>query len=72
VYVTHAGRTTPFPPRRRRHQARRDYSQRYRSFLREANLRVVDPTTRRTVLSDFIGAVQTADGSLSLNAAAIC
>lgn len=47
-----------------------DLSQRYRSFLREANLRVVDPSIRHTVLRDFISALQANDEPLSLNEAA--
>jgi uncharacterized protein (TIGR00288 family) len=47
-----------------------DLSQRYRSFLREANLRVVDQTTRCQVLEDFIATLQIPPEPLSLNAAA--
>lgn len=47
-----------------------DMSQRYRSFLREANLRVVESITRQQVLSDFLVAVQRRSEELSLNAAA--
>ena len=35
-----------------------DLGQRYRSFLREAGLRVIDLTTRRQVLADFLHCVQ--------------
>ncbi len=45
-----------------------DLAQRYRSFLREANLRVVDSGIRRTVVADFLATVQSGDRSLSLNA----
>jgi hypothetical protein len=47
-----------------------DLSQRYRSFLREANLRVVDPATRFQVLDDFIATLQGHAEPLSLDAAA--
>ena len=46
-----------------------DLSQRYRSFLREANLRVVDSTTRCQVIEDFIQTLQTQPEAISLNAA---
>ena len=44
--------------------------QRYRSFLREANLRVVDPATRQQVLRDLIATLQAQAEPVSLNAAA--
>ncbi len=47
-----------------------DPSQRFRSFLREAGLRVIDYATRRQVLADFLSAVQSSLESLSLNQAA--
>jgi uncharacterized protein (TIGR00288 family) len=46
------------------------YGQRYRSFLREANLRVIDPGTRLQVLSDFLALIQAHPDSPSLNTAA--
>ena len=47
-----------------------DPSQRFRSFLREAGLRVIDNATRRQVLADFLSAVQSSLKPLSLNQAA--
>ncbi len=47
-----------------------DPSQRFRSFLREAGLRVIDAATRQQVLVDFLAAVQSAATPLSLNQAA--
>jgi uncharacterized protein (TIGR00288 family) len=47
-----------------------DMGQRYRSFLREANLRVVDASTRRAVLADFVATVKADGESFSVNAAA--
>jgi uncharacterized protein (TIGR00288 family) len=47
-----------------------DLSQRYRSFLREANLRVVDFGTRQQVLSDFLAALRAQSEPISLNVAA--
>ncbi len=49
-----------------------DPGQRYRSFLREAGLRVVEPGTRRQMLADFLAIVQAEDlgGPISLNTAA--
>jgi uncharacterized protein (TIGR00288 family) len=47
-----------------------DLSQRYRSFLREVSLRVVDHGTRQQVLADFVATIQAHSDSLSLNAAA--
>ena len=47
-----------------------DPSQRFRSFLREAGLRVIDYATRRQVLADFLSAVQSSLKPLSLNQAA--
>jgi uncharacterized protein (TIGR00288 family) len=47
-----------------------DLSQRYRSFLREANLRVVDFATRQQVLRDLIAAMQAQSEPISLNDAA--
>ncbi len=44
--------------------------QRYRSFLRETSLRVVEPGTRLQVLSDFLALIQDHPDSLSLNATA--
>jgi hypothetical protein len=46
-----------------------DLSQRYRSFLREVTLRVVDPGTRQQVLADLVATLQ-AHSELSLNEAA--
>jgi len=47
-----------------------DLSQRYRSFLREACLRVVDHSTRSQVLSDFAALMEVHPEPLSLNDAA--
>lgn len=47
-----------------------EQGQRYRSFLREVNLRVVEPYTRRQVLADFLAALQAQDGPVSLNSTA--
>ncbi len=47
-----------------------DPSQRFRSFLREAGLRVIESATRQQVLVDFLAAVQAAPTPLSLNQAA--
>jgi len=47
-----------------------DPGQRFRSFLREAGLRVIDYATRRQVLADFLSAVQSSLKPLSLNQAA--
>lgn len=47
-----------------------DPGQRYRNFLREAGLRVVEPSVRRQVLADFLAAIQDQREPLSLNAAA--
>ena len=44
-----------------------DPSQRFRSFLREAGLRIIDSGTRQQVLADFLTAVQSAPKPLSLN-----
>jgi len=44
--------------------------QRYRSFLREANLRVVEPGTRLQVLGDFLTLIQSHPDSPSLNTVA--
>jgi len=44
--------------------------QRYRSFLREASLRLVDPGTRLQVLEDFLTLVQAHPDSPSLNTTA--
>jgi uncharacterized LabA/DUF88 family protein len=46
-----------------------DLSQRYRSFLREANMRVVDQATRGQVLEGFIATLQAQPEPISLNAA---
>ena len=58
---------TPAPPPSSKPAA--DLSQRYRSFLREASLRVVDPATRGQVLGDFIATVQSQGEPISLNTA---
>lgn len=47
-----------------------DPSQRFRSFLREAGLRVVESATRQQVLVDFLAAVQASATPISLNQAA--
>ena len=47
-----------------------DLSQRYRSFLREASLRVVDYGTRLQVLTDFMATIQAQPEPISLNDAA--
>lgn len=47
-----------------------DPSQRFRSFLREAGLRVIEPATRQQVLVDFLSTVQPSPAPLSLNQAA--
>jgi uncharacterized protein (TIGR00288 family) len=47
-----------------------EQGQRYRSFLREVNLRVVEPHTRRQVLDDLLMALQTQAAPVSLNTAA--
>jgi len=47
-----------------------DLSQRYRSFLREVNLRVVDYHTRRQVLADFIDTLQRQPEPIALQAVA--
>ncbi len=47
-----------------------DPGQRYRSFLREAGLRVVEPSVRRQVLADFLATVGDHREPLSLNAVA--
>lgn len=47
-----------------------EQGQRYRSFLREVNLRVVEPSTRRQVLGDFLAAFQAQAAPISLNTAA--
>ena len=47
-----------------------DPSQRFRSFLREAGLRVIDYATRRQVLADFLSTVQSSLEPLSLSQAA--
>jgi uncharacterized protein (TIGR00288 family) len=47
-----------------------DLAQRYRSFLREANMRVVDNSIRQQVLSGFIAALQAQSEPISLNQAA--
>jgi uncharacterized protein (TIGR00288 family) len=46
------------------------WSQRYRSFLREANLRVVEPGTRLQVLGDFLNLIQDHPDSPSLSSIA--
>ena len=46
------------------------WGQRYRSFLREASLRVVEPGTRAQVLRDFLTLLQNYPDSPSLNTAA--
>ncbi len=43
---------------------------RYRNFLREAGLRVVEPATRAQILNDFLATLHTHGEPLSLNAAA--
>jgi uncharacterized protein (TIGR00288 family) len=58
---------TPVPPASSKPAA--DLSQRYRSFLREATLRVVDQATRVQVLGDFIATVQSQGEPVSLNTA---
>jgi uncharacterized protein (TIGR00288 family) len=47
-----------------------DMGQRYRSFLRESNLRVVDASIRRAVLTDFVAMVKADGESFSVNTAA--
>lgn len=47
-----------------------DLGQRYRNFLREAGLRVVEPGARHQVLADFLAAVQAQSEPISLNTAA--
>ncbi len=47
-----------------------DMGQRYRSFLREAGLRMVEPGTRRQVLADFLAALRAEPEAISLNTAA--
>jgi hypothetical protein len=47
-----------------------DLGQRYRSFLREAGLRIVDLGTRQRVVADFLAAVQSRSESFTLNEAA--
>jgi uncharacterized protein (TIGR00288 family) len=42
------------------------HGQRYRSYLREASLRLVEPGTRQQILRDFLTQVQTHPDSLSL------
>jgi uncharacterized protein (TIGR00288 family) len=63
-----AATPTPTPPPVIKPVA--DMEQRYRSFLREANLRVVEAPIRRTVLADFVTALQADGQSFSLNTAA--
>jgi uncharacterized protein (TIGR00288 family) len=46
------------------------WGQRYRSFLREMNLRVVEPGTRLQVLTDFLTLIQDHPDSPSLNTVA--
>jgi uncharacterized protein (TIGR00288 family) len=47
-----------------------DMGLRYRSFLREAGLRVVEPGARRQVLADFLATITEHPDAISLNAAA--
>ena len=47
-----------------------ELGQRYRSFLREVNLRVVEPNTRSQVLADFLTVLQAQPGPVSLSTAA--
>jgi uncharacterized protein (TIGR00288 family) len=47
-----------------------EMGQRYRSFLREANLRVVDAGARRAVLTDFVALVKADGEAFSINAGA--
>ncbi|HEX9118450.1 MAG TPA: NYN domain-containing protein [Anaerolineae bacterium] len=60
----------PLPPPPPTIKPAADLSQRYRSFLREANLRVVDPLTRTQVVADFIATLQAQPEPISLNGAA--
>jgi uncharacterized protein (TIGR00288 family) len=63
---------TPLPVRPGTDPSPREGSsaQRYRSFLREASLRVIDPGTRLQVLRDFLAQIQSHPDSPSLNTAA--
>jgi uncharacterized protein (TIGR00288 family) len=65
---TGANASPPPPPAPSKPTA--DLSQRYRSFLREANLRVVDFITRQQILSDFVTTLRGQAEPISLNAAA--
>jgi uncharacterized protein (TIGR00288 family) len=47
-----------------------DMGQRYRSFLREAGMRMVEPSARRQVLADFLTTLHDEPEAISLNAAA--
>ncbi len=47
-----------------------DMGQRYRSFLREAGLRMVEPSARRQVLADFLTTLHDEPEAVSLNSAA--
>jgi uncharacterized protein (TIGR00288 family) len=47
-----------------------ELGQRYRSFLREVNLRVVEPTTRSQALADFLAVLQAQPGPVSLSTVA--
>ncbi len=60
--------------RRRRHppayKPAFELGQRYRSFLREVNLRVVEPNTRSQALADFLAVLQAQPGPVSLSTVA--
>jgi uncharacterized protein (TIGR00288 family) len=47
-----------------------ELGQRYRSFLREVNLRVVEPNTRGQALADFLTVLQAQPGPVSLSTVA--
>jgi uncharacterized protein (TIGR00288 family) len=47
-----------------------ELGQRYRSFLREVNLRVVEPNTRSQALADFLAVLQAQPGPVSLSTVA--
>ncbi len=47
-----------------------ELGQRYRSFLREVNLRLVEPNTRSQALADFLAVLQAQPGPVSLSTVA--